>query len=262
VKRTFLLVAFATLTTGCWILAGLEDRPVADGTNPPDGGTDGTTEGSSTDGSIEDAGEDVRTSCRRTFADASFCDDFDDDPLDPTWIVPDGGAVTVESVTTVKFSPPRALRVSGQGSLKGILERTFPLLPTANKVDYVLEGQVRLLSAMGTARVRPPSVMRLSAEGATSIELLLDAPQSQTATCFGAGAQIGETIPFTDDVWHRVKLTIHANGDLSCTVGGEVRRTPTAIGIPAASSVTISVGLDTGAQQGPIAVAFDDVVYW
>jgi hypothetical protein len=271
--RTLLLASFATAATGCWILAGVQDRPLADAADgggdvvvTESGGGGDAPNDAPPDSGVPDAPPDARrdgstpTACATKYADAdtAFCDDFDDGAFHPSWTLASPALIAIVGAPTV--SMPHAMRAQTNLAQNASIQVTLndPVLPTSR----TLEASIRVGSSSTPAVNPSPIALKLEAAG-TLVQIQLRTPTTQTVACVRAGGIVpGGEIPFADDVWHRVKLTISAaTGVVSCDVDGVVRSETLTISDGASLTVVLRAGLDTFGTQGPLTAYFDDVLY-
>jgi hypothetical protein len=209
-----------------------------------------------------DAPPEASTACTTTLAgaDVAFCEDFDTGQLHPTWTLPSETSL-IALVTTQATSVPYALRAQTTDAKDALIANNRNESQLPDPTARVFEASVRLEASSGGSGGSSPLVLGLHALG-TLVQVQLRAPTTATAVCVRLGGIVpGGEITFTANAWHRVKLSITSAGVVSCDIDGIVRSETLTLPDPGSKAVLLRTGLLTTANQGPVTVLVDDVVY-
>jgi hypothetical protein len=272
-----LLFAFASLAIA--FAAACVGDDAATSTPGGDSGADATTSNeasaadSATDTStpdtsapVSDAGAD--SACAKTFANADFCDDFDNGGYRPEWSKLDAlPGVTIGLVTTPHYSSPFALSaslptVTAAGASSVLESKTS----TVGSTTFTLEARIQQPAASSSTNQKAPEALFLRISGVSSFVLFQIRPGAGMAACTAPGQQLGGfstgDVPFAYGSWHHVTLKAVVSGgstNVSCDVDGVPRAGTLATGLIDATA-TARVGMIAPDGQQPVTFLFDNVV--
>jgi hypothetical protein len=265
--RAWFVAAIAAATPGCWLVAGLEERPLSRNAGPaaPEASADTGGEVIPLDdaATATDAGADSTCSAA-SLPRLVLCDDFDNGGYRSEWTPTTIGPARLGIVGTPNVSAPFALSaqttaVAPADNLLARLVRTI----AADKTAYSLDARVQFPLATAGGSVQAPIAMqiRLSSE---LFMLFQVRTKGEAAACTIPGQQLGADVPFTYGEWHRVILRATSTGsgyDFQCDVDGLSRTgsKPNGTGVPP-TNAAFQVGIETFSGEAPAKLLFDDVL--